>query len=466
MTTGECRARDTLCHRQVTVALRYYSRVRLQCRHGQESEIPGSASPAVGQWRNYQHALTVVSVFNVKLLNKRYLSSDLHVGMTGKMTNKKAGMQAQSRVGSSQPRSADRSRPAGRQPGRPAQPGANGDLGPSAAAGGAGGGRCGDSAGSATDRQGSVKDMIERLDKSRRDGNRNVSPTKRPRRGSRSESASSSASSAGLADGRPLTEQTLRSVMRSLTQQIRVDIAAQFESLREEIGRMGVRVTELEQHVERRDNYIEEIQSRLHNRETRVAELEEEVDRISSESRKKDLIFSGPAVPTAPRQHWTEDVTATAVAMLSRCLTSVPATRDDIEESYRVSKGSRIVCRFRGAGKDSVRDRLYENRLRARLSTAGPGGVAASGGGAPGAAAAAVDDVVDSSGAGPPADVGLESAAGAGAAPGAADRPAAAGDRGAATTQLLYAGASPPGGMGGIRPPGRRNHGGYPPRFC
>ena len=315
-----------------------------------------------------------------------------------KDNSKSAGQSRSGAAAPPRPQSAVQSRSAGGSAGRsapparpvPPRPGADGGRCPGAV----GRDRGGSSGGTTEGRQGSVKDMIERLDTRRSGGKRTASPSKRPRSDSQHDSASSTSSEDDVAPGQPLTAETLRVMMQSMTRKIRDDIACQFASLKEEIGRMGVRITELEQHVEQRDNYIQEIEQQLYDRESRVVQLEEEVEQLSCEKKKKDLVFSGAAVPAPPAQPWSEDVTATAVSMLSECLPSVPVNRDDIEESYRVGRGRRIVCRFRVTGKGSVRDMIYENRFRAR-PVSGSDALAA-GDGDPSAAAADGGGAVDS----------------------------------------------------------------------
>ena len=238
-----------------------------------------------------------------------------------------------------------------------------------------GGGRGGAGSAAREARQGSVKAMIQRLDGHGRDGGRHSSPSKRPRNDSdRGSTVSSSASIDDPAPGQPLTHQSLAAMMRTMSRQIRDDIADQFRVLREEISGMSDRIRSLEQHVDERDNYIIEMEQRLQSREERVAGLESEVDHLGNELRRKDLILSGPALPPPPAQAWTEDVTATAVEALGRFLPSVAVERSDIAESYRLSRGKRILCRFRECGKGSVRDRVYEGRFGARRTADAAGG--------------------------------------------------------------------------------------------
>ena len=116
------------------------------------------------------------------------------------------------------------------------------------------------------------------------------------------------------------------------------------------------------------------MEQRLQSREEQVTGLESEVDHLGNELRKKDLILSGPALLPPPAQAWTEDVTATAVEALGRFLPSITVKRSDIVESYRLSRGKRILCRFRECGKGSVRDKVYEGRFGARRAADAAGG--------------------------------------------------------------------------------------------
>lgn len=274
--------------------------------------------------------------------------------------------------------------------------------------------------------------MIKRIDGSRDRGHKSVSPTKRPRRDSVPRSATPASSDDELEIDHPLTEMTLRSVIRDMAQQIRNDIAAEFTKLRAELSSMGSRIQELENHIERRDNFIDEIENRLRDRESRVEELEEEIDKLSSEHKKRDLIFSGPAIPAPPERAWAENVRTTTVTMLARCLPGVTVAENDIEECFRISRGKRILCRFRSSGKDSVRDRLYESRFSARSSRRADGGVTVgvTEAGAPGAAPpSSASDGAD--------QAGSERRPGGATGGGGGDRLNGAGDGRTASTQLF-----------------------------
>ena len=102
---------------------------------------------------------------------------------------------------------------------------------------GGGRGRGGASSGAGEVRQGSVKDMIQRLDGHRRDSDRHASPSKRPRTDSCRDSSVSSSTSVADLSGQPLTERSLTALMRTMSRQIRDDIAAQFSALREELAK-------------------------------------------------------------------------------------------------------------------------------------------------------------------------------------------------------------------------------------
>lgn len=43
-------------------------------------------------------------------------------------------------------------------------------------------------------------------------------------------------------------------------------------------------------------------------------------------------------------------------------------TKDDIEDAFRIAQGKTILLsRFKSAGRNSVRDRLYDSRVRLQL---------------------------------------------------------------------------------------------------
>lgn len=217
--------------------------------------------------------------------------------------------------------------------------------------------------------QTSVRDMISRLDSTRQPASGSQSPSKR-RRSSRDVSLESDSVSAASSTARdsaqPLTEATLNSALLKLADRFKRDMSVEFAALKNDIERLHGRIQELEQHVASRDCAIDELQQRLSDRDVRISDLEINVDRLQSQQRKKDLILTGSAVPTPPQEHWNEDVTDTAVTLLGRCLPDVPVTRDDITDAFRIGKQRRIVCRFKSASKNSVRDRLYENRFKSK----------------------------------------------------------------------------------------------------
>ena len=151
-----------------------------------------------------------------------------------------------------------------------------------------------------------------------------------------------------------------------MADRIKHDMSAEFAALRADLGRLHSRIKELEQHVERRDCYIDELGQRVSERDTRICDLEDEVDRLSNELRKKDLMLSGAAVPAPPAEQWKEDVVETAVTVLAQCMPQVPISRDEIDDAFRIGKNKRILCRFKSPTKGSVRDRLYEGRFNSK----------------------------------------------------------------------------------------------------
>lgn len=244
------------------------------------------------------------------------------------------------------PARADRSRPpsSGRGVGR----------------GGTGGGSAERSGG----QQASVRDMIQRLDG--QEATPVNSPSKR-RRLSRHPSTASVESGDASGSGQtsqPVTEAVLNSTMLRMVDLLKKEISSEFQSLRSELGALSGRLQELEDHIAARDQEIDEVQRHVSTRDVRISDLEAEVDQLHCELRRKDLIFSGSAVPAKPTEHWTEDVKDTAVTLLQNCKSETPVSKDDVEDAFRIGRGKAILVRFKNAGKNSVRDKLYESRFR------------------------------------------------------------------------------------------------------
>lgn len=225
--------------------------------------------------------------------------------------------------------------------------------------------------------QKSVKDMIHRLDRPGQAGPRSASPSKKRRMSrerSPSTASSGDASDSEVVPGQPLTEVTLQRALLKMADRIKSDMAAEFIQLREDLSQLHGRIRELEQHVSERDHHIDNLERRISDRDMRISELGEEVDRLHTEQRRKDLIFSGAAIPSPPTEHWKEDVVETAVSLLGKSMPDVSVSRNDIEDAFRIGKKKMIICKFRDAGKLSVRDRIYEERFKLRAISSADSG--------------------------------------------------------------------------------------------
>lgn len=221
-----------------------------------------------------------------------------------------------------------------------------------------------------TRQQKSVREMIQHLDKPSQSVARAESPSKKRRfTTERTSSESSESDDNSDTEGRssqPLTEASLHTALKGVADRLQSSMTAEFAQLREDLSRLHGRIEDLERHVSARDDLIEELKHKLGEREMRIGQLEEQVDHIDADRRRKDLILSGTAVPLPPQEAWTEDVAETAVTLLGRCMPDVPVTRSDIEDAFRVGKRKVIMCRFKTAAKKSVRDNLYEGRFNSK----------------------------------------------------------------------------------------------------
>ena len=271
--------------------------------------------------------------------------------------NRGTGSSSQARMSAnrSQPWSAPR-----QQPARAEQPQRSASGRPTAAA--ASGGES-SGAGVSQRQQSSVRDMIQRLDKPLETPA--SSPTKK-RRVSRALSPSSVASSAASASDaaqRPVTEDVLNRTMLKMVQLMKQEMSPEFEALRTELGRLHGRIQELEDHIESRDREIDDMQRRISTKDDRISDLECEVDRLQSDVRKNDLILSGSAIPAAPEDWWKEDVKDTTVKLLQSCNPTVDVAESDVVDAFRIGKRKSLLVKFKSSGKNSVKDKLYEQRF-------------------------------------------------------------------------------------------------------
>lgn len=129
---------------------------------------------------------------------------------------------------------------------------------------------------------------------------------------------------------------------------------------------MQHRVLDLENHVEQQGVEIDTLRSAVDRRDDRISELERAVTELEMERNRSFLIFDGPAVPPPPagQESWEENVTETVVKTVRKYLPDIEVRKDDIVQSYRVGRGKKIVCQFVSVGRNSIRERIYQSRVK------------------------------------------------------------------------------------------------------
>lgn len=195
--------------------------------------------------------------------------------------------------------------------------------------------------------------------------NRDGSPTKRQR--AVSVSGESSASEADdpvpdeqMAAFRDMLQRELQKQTKLLTDQFQRTT----DSLKEELLNMQQRIGNLERHVNDQGETIQQLYEAVDKRDARILLLEGELEETRREGNCPYLTFSGPGVPTPPKDEpWKENVATTTRTMLQKYMPDTEVKEDDIVQCYRVDKGKTIVCRFSRWGQASVRDRIYDNRV-------------------------------------------------------------------------------------------------------
>lgn len=158
--------------------------------------------------------------------------------------------------------------------------------------------------------------MIERLDAGQ------VTPSKSPNKRGRTSRATLRASNvsdeSAHVSGRPVTESSLQSSLRSMADLLKTEISSEFRSLKEDLGSLFGRMEELERHISMRDDHINKLEQCIRTRDERIFEL----DQLDGNVRQRDLLLSGSAVPSAPKEHWNEDVVDTILKLLRNMLST------------------------------------------------------------------------------------------------------------------------------------------------
>ena len=203
-----------------------------------------------------------------------------------------------------------------------------------------------------------VRRMISQL-------NRDGSPTKRQREASLSSGPSEADADDPCADEQMATFTTI--IQRELKKQTSL-ITLQFQrttdALKEEMLAMQRRICDLEQHVNEQTSTIQQLYEAVDSRDTRISELEGEMEEMRRESNCAYLTFNGPGVPAPPSEEpWKEEVEATTRTMLQKYMPEVEVKNEDVAQCYRVDRGRAIVCQFTRWGQGSVRDKIYDNRM-------------------------------------------------------------------------------------------------------
>ena len=209
--------------------------------------------------------------------------------------------------------------------------------------------------------QGSVRSMIHQLNRRRGGGSR--SPSKRPREESETRHSSSSEDETGGEES--LTLLVLQREMKKLAGVLAEKIDGAVADIRAELRQTQQRVDGLERHVEKQNEEIETLYNTVGTRDDRIRQLEEVVEEVEQEKNAPFLCFDGSGVPASPTvEPWKEDVTATVLQTMNKYMPDLEVSASDIVCSYRVARGKKVMCKFAQYGKGSVRDKIYESRVK------------------------------------------------------------------------------------------------------
>ena len=200
--------------------------------------------------------------------------------------------------------------------------------------------------------------------------NRDGSPAKRQRAVSDvGGSTASEADDPGSDEPMTALQLMLQEELQKQTELLSEQFQRTTDSLKEELRNMQQRIGDLERHASEQGETIQQPYEAVDKRDARILTLEGEVE----EMRRKItpyLTFSGPGLPTAPRDEpWKEDVAATTRGMLQKYIPHTEVKEEDVAQCHRGDKGRVIICRFSGWGQASVRDKMRTGWVWAKMRT-------------------------------------------------------------------------------------------------
>ena len=180
------------------------------------------------------------------------------------------------------------------------------------------------------------------------------------------ESQASSEDEADPSSSGVVTPDLLRAELAKLSRVLSTKVEESVERLRQELGNMQHWVLELENHVEQQGVEIDTLRSAVARRDDRISELESAVTELEMERNRSFLIFDGPAIPPRPadQEPWEEDVAETIAKTVRKYLPDIEVRKDELIQSYRVGRGKKIVCQFVSVGQNSIRERIYQSRVK------------------------------------------------------------------------------------------------------
>ena len=89
------------------------------------------------------------------------------------------------------------------------------------------------------------------------------------------------------------------------------------------------------------------------------------MDEVEREKNAPYLVLDGAGLQPPPNtEPWKEDVTDAAIKTLNKYMPDVEVSPSDFITCYRVARGKKIMCKFTRYGNNSVRDQIYEGRVK------------------------------------------------------------------------------------------------------